>query len=87
MNFTPTEDRVLIQRTEEKTETEGGILIPDSAVEKPQEGTIVSVSASSNFAAGQKVLFSKYAGTEIELDEVSFLIINEYDVLGVLTDG
>ena len=95
MKFQPTRDRVLVRRVAEKTETEGGIVIPDQAVEKPQEGTVVSVAlpytvddvlVKPQFKVDQNILFSKYAGTEIELDDETFIIINQYDVLGVLTD-
>lgn len=88
MKFQPTEDRVLVRRKDEKTETEGGIVIPDQAREKPQEGEIIAVGPSDtdHLGVGDKVLFSKYAGTEIELDDEKFLIINAFDILGILTD-
>jgi chaperonin GroES len=87
-NFIPLGPRVLVRRAVEKDKTEGGIVIPDQAVEKPQQGEIVAVGpeASEVVKAGQIVLFSKYSGTEIKLNGETFLIIHFEDVLGLLTD-
>jgi chaperonin GroES len=92
MKFTPTNDRVLVKRVEEKTTTEGGIVIPDQAVEKPDEGIVIAVAPASvvsltrPFSVGSRVLFSKYAGTEIEFKGAAHLIIHERDILGVLSE-
>ena len=95
MNFRPLHDRVVVRRIEEDTKTAGGIIIPDSAKEKPQEGEIVSVGPGERkdsgdlvpmtVKAGDKILFGKWSGTEIKLDEEDLLIMQEKDVLGVLS--
>jgi len=90
----PLADRILVKRVEEEEKTKGGIIIPDTAKEKPQEGKVVSVGPGRttddgklqpmNVKKGDKVLFSKYAGTEVTLDGEEHLIIREDDVLGVI---
>ncbi|HLJ90101.1 MAG TPA: co-chaperone GroES [Candidatus Angelobacter sp.] len=92
--FTPLHDRVLIRRVEETETARGGIIIPDTAKEKPQEGVILAVGAGK-FDKGQTiplavkegdhVLFGKYAGTEIKLDGEEVLILREEEILGILT--
>ena len=94
MNIRPLNDRVLVVRVEEEQMTAGGIIIPDTAKEKPQEGKIISVGPGKmgddgkrtplNVKAGDKILFSKYAGTEIKIDGVEHLFMKEDDILGVL---
>lgn len=88
MKFIPTNGRVLVKRVEEKTETEGGIVIPEQAVEKPYEGVVIAIGPVDNESfvvrPGQNILFSKYAGTEIEFNGQKHLIIHERDILGVL---
>ncbi len=95
MKFTPLHDRVLVRRIEGDEKTSGGLIIPDSAKEKPQEGEVVSVGpgerkdsgdlAPMTVKAGDKILFGKWSGTEIKLDEEDLLIMQEKDVLGVLS--
>jgi len=90
----PLADRILVKRVEEEEKTKGGIIIPDTAKEKPQEGKVVAVGQGRttddgklqpmNVKKGDKVLFSKYAGTEVTLDGEEHLIIREDDVLGVI---
>jgi len=90
----PLADRILVKRVEEEEKTKGGIIIPDTAKEKPQEGKVVAVGPGRttddgklqpmNVKKGDKVLFSKYAGTEVTLDGEEHLIIREDDVLGVI---
>ena len=90
----PLGDRVLIQPLEEKEANKGGIIIPDTAKEKPQEGTVVAVGTGKlddngkkiefNVKVGDKVLISKYGGTEIEVDGENYLIMREDDVLGII---
>ena len=92
--FTPLHDRILVQRLEESETMRGGIIIPDSAKEKPSQGKVISVGkGKSNDAgkvfpldvkSGDTVLFGKYSGTEIKLDGDDYLIMREDEVLGVL---
>lgn len=90
----PLGDRVLVQPIEEKEVIKGGIIIPDSAKEKPQEGKVVALGTGKTDEKGNKVefvvkegdrvLISKYGGTEIKVDDVSYLIMREDDILGIL---
>ena len=94
MKFRPLHDRILIKRVEEEEKTKGGIIIPDSAKEKPIEGKVIAVSngkrledgklAGLEVKAGDRILFGKYSGTEIKLDGEEHLILREEDVLGIL---
>ena len=95
MKIKPLFDRVLVQRLEEDTKTKGGIIIPDTAKERPMEGKVVAVGQGKvsedgrvtplGVKAGDRVLFGKYAGTEIKIDNEEFLIIREEEVLGILS--
>jgi chaperonin GroES len=95
MNVTPLHDRVLVKRFEEEEKTKGGIIIPDSAKEKPIEGEIIAVGQgrigedgkpiSLQVKKGDKVLFSKYAGTDIKLEGDDLLIMKEDDILGIIS--
>lgn len=90
----PLGDRILVKRVESETKTRGGIIIPDTAKEKPQEGLVVAVGPGTVrddggrrellVKTGDRILFGKYAGTEVKLDGVDHLILSESDVLGVL---
>jgi chaperonin GroES len=94
MKFKPLQDRILAQRTEETEELRGGIVVPDTAKEKPQEGTVITVGDGKVLENGQKVkmavkkgdriLFGKYAGTEVKIDDQDYLILREDEVLGIL---
>jgi chaperonin GroES len=94
MTVRPLHDRILIKRIEEKESIKGGIIIPDSAKEKPQEGQVIAVGNGKknedgkvvplDVKAGDRILFGKYSGTEIKLDEQEYLILREDEVLGVL---
>lgn len=94
VNVKPLGDRVLVQPIEEKEVIKGGIIIPDSAKEKPQEGKVVALGTGKTDEKGNKVdftvkvgdrvLISKYGGTEIKVDDVSYLIMREDDILGIL---
>ena len=94
MKIKPMNDRVLVLRTEQEQKTAGGIIIPDTAKEKPQEGKVVSAGPGKidehgkriplEVKAGDRVLFSKYSGTEIKIDGVEHLFMREEDILGVL---
>ncbi len=94
MKIRPMNDGVLVLRVEEKQKTVGGIIIPDSAKEKPQEGKVVGVGPGKmgddgkripmDVKAGDRILFSKYGGTEIKIDNVEHLFMKEDDILGVL---
>ena len=94
MKIRPLQDRVVVERIEEEQTTKGGIIIPDTAKEKPQQGKIVAVGSGKaldngtvlkpDVKKGDKVLFGKYAGTEIKLDGKDYLIMREDDILGVL---
>ena len=93
--LTPLHDRVVIRRIEEAETTRGGIIIPDSAKDKPQEGEIVAVGRGKvseegkvlplNVKEGDRVLFGKYAGTEVKIDGEELLIMREEEVLGILS--
>ncbi len=95
MKVTPLQDRVLIKRVEEEAKTKGGIIIPDSAKEKPQEGLVVAVGpgkvtdngtrVAPGVKAGDRILFGKYSGTDIKVDGVEHLILREEDILAILT--
>jgi len=94
MNIRPLNDRILVKRLEEEEKTAGGIIIPDSAKEKPAEGKIVAVGPGKQNDAGERVamdvkkgdriLFSKYGGTDVKLDGEDYLIMREDDILGVI---
>jgi chaperonin GroES len=94
MKFNPLHDRILIKRIEEKETAKGGIIIPDSAKEKQQEGEVVSVGNGRktddgkiiplDVKAGDRILFGKYSGTEIKVDNEDFLILKEEEILGVV---
>ena len=96
MAFRPLGDRVLIKRVEEEEKTKGGIIIPDTAKEKPMEGKVIGVGAGKMLKDGTKrplvvkegdrILFAKYAGTEIKIDGEELMILSEEEVLGVVTD-
>jgi chaperonin GroES len=93
--LTPLHDRIVVRRVEEAETTRGGIIIPDSAKDKPQEGEVISVGKGKSneegkvhpleVKAGDRILFGKYAGTEIKIDGEDFLIMREEEVLGILT--
>jgi chaperonin GroES len=93
--FTPLHDRVLISRIEEAESTRGGIIIPDTAKDKPQEGEVISVGKGKvnedgkvfplAVKEGDRILFGKYAGTEIKIDGKEFVIMREEEVLGILS--
>jgi chaperonin GroES len=90
VNITPLHDRVLVRRTEEKETVKGGIIIPDSAKEKPQEGEVVAVGGGRrekgeliplDVKAGDRILFGKYSGNDIKIDDEEFLILKEDEIL------
>jgi len=93
--FTPLHDRILVRRVEEAETTRGGIIIPDSAKDKPQEGEVISAGKGKvnedgkvfplAVKEGDRILFGKYAGTEIKLDGDDFVIMREEEVLGIIT--
>ena len=94
MGFRPLHDRVLVRRIEQDDTTSGGIIIPDTAKEKPQEGEVVSVGAGTrdetgklvalDVQAGDRILFGKWSGTEVKLEGEDLLIMKESDILGVI---
>ena len=94
MKFRPLHDRVVVRRVESEEKTAGGIIIPDTAKEKPQEGEIVAVGAGArdeagkvqplDVKAGDRVLFGKWSGTEVKLDGEDLLIMKESDIMGVV---
>jgi len=95
MAFRPLGDRVLVKRVEEESKTKGGIIIPDTAKEKPQEGEVVAVGpgvrdedgkhVALELKAGDRILFGKWSGTEVKIDGEDLIIMKEADVLGVLS--
>ena len=94
MSFRPLHDRVLVRRLESDSKTAGGIIIPETAKEKPQEGTIVSVGSGNrdengklvplDVKAGDSILFGKWSGTEVKIDGEDLIIMKESDVLGII---
>ncbi|MEP1143169.1 MAG: co-chaperone GroES [Henriciella sp.] len=94
MKFRPLGDRVLVRRVEEATKTAGGIIIPDSATEKPQEGEVLAVGNGAigddnervalDVKKGDKILFGKWGGTEVKIDGEDLLIMKESDIMGVI---
>ena len=94
MAFRPLGDRVLVRRVEEEEKTRGGIIIPDTAKEKPQEGEVIAVGPGArdetgkiqplDVKSGDRILFGKWSGTEVKLDGEDLLIMKESDILGVL---
>lgn len=94
MKIRPLHDRVLVKRLEAKETMRGGIIIPDTAREKPQEGEVIAVGngkmledgkvAPMNVKVGDKILFGKYAGTDVKLDDEDYIIMREDDILGVM---
>ena len=94
MKFRPLHDRVVVRRLESEEKTKGGIIIPDTAKEKPQEGEILAVGPGGRYEAGKlvpldvkkgdKVLFGKWSGTEVKIDGVDLLIMKESDIMGVI---
>ena len=97
MQFRPLHDRVVVKRVEETTKTAGGIIIPDTAKEKPQEGEIVAVGPGArnekgelqalDVKVGDRVLFGKWSGTEVKLDGQDYLIMKESDIMGIVEGG
>lgn len=91
VNITPLHDRVLVRRLEEKETVKGGIIIPDSAKEKPQEGEVIAVGAGKlnekgdriplDVKAGDRILFGKYSGNDIKIDDEEFMILKEDEIL------
>ena len=96
MGFRPLHDRVLVRRIEADEKSSGGIIIPDTAKEKPQEGEVIAVGAGARdeqgkihaleLKAGDRILFGKWSGTEVKIDGEELLIMKESDIMGVLTD-
>jgi chaperonin GroES len=94
MGFRPLHDRVLVRRVEAEAKTAGGIIIPDTAQEKPQEGEVVSVGTGAraddgkvtplDVKAGDKILFGKWSGTEVKIDGEDLIIMKETDILGIV---
>jgi len=94
MKIRPLQDRVIVQRIEEEEKTKGGLIIPDTAKEKPQKGKVIAVGKGKvndagkltplSVKAGDKILFGKYAGTEVKLEGKDYLIMREDDILGVV---
>lgn len=94
MKIRPLQDRIIVQRIEEEEKTAGGIIIPDTAKEKPQIGKVIAVGKGKktedgkvlpmDVKKGDKVLFSKYSGTEVKLDGDEYLIMKEDDILGIM---
>jgi len=97
MKFRPLHDRVLVRRVEQDEKTAGGIIIPDTAKEKPMEGEVVAVGAGARDEKGQlspldvkpgdRILFGKYSGTEVKIDGEELIIMKEADIMGILEGG
>jgi chaperonin GroES len=96
MKFRPLHDRVVVKRIEAEEKTTGGIIIPDTAKEKPQQGEVVAVGPGGrdeagklipiDVKAGDRILFGKWSGTEVKIDGVEYLIMKESDIMGVLEE-
>jgi chaperonin GroES len=94
MKFRPLHDRVVVKRLESDTKTKGGIIIPDTAKEKPQEGEIIAVGPGArddsgkivalDVKAGDRILFGKWSGTEVKIEGQDFLIMKESDIMGII---
>jgi chaperonin GroES len=94
MKIRPLQDRVIVKRLEEEDKTKGGIIIPDTAKEKPMEGLVIAVGKGKtaedgkliklDVKAGDRILFGKYSGTEVKIDGVEHLIMREDDILGII---
>src|SRR5437667_12155158 len=97
MKFRPLHDRVVVKRTDAEEKTTGGIIIPDTAKENPQQGEIIAVGPGGRDEAGKltpidvkpgdRVLFGKWSGTEVKIDGVEYLIMKETDIMGVLAEA
>ncbi|MGE4012689.1 MAG: co-chaperone GroES [Alphaproteobacteria bacterium] len=97
MKFRPLHDRILVRRTEESEKTAGGIIIPDTAKEKPMQGDVISVGSGNrdeagkliplDVKAGDRILFGKWSGTEVKIDGEDLLIMKESDVLGIIENA
>src|SRR5512146_502978 len=97
MNIRPLYDRIVVKRVEEQASTRNGIIIPDSAKEKPQEGEVLAIGhgkrlengklVALDVKVGDRVLFGKYSGNEIKLDGAEYIIMREDDILGILESG
>jgi chaperonin GroES len=97
MEFRPLHDRVLLRRVEQEAKTTGGIIIPDTAQEKPMEGEVIAVGAGArgedgkvhplDVKAGDRVLFGKWSGTEVKIDGEELMIMKESDVMGIVEGG
>ena len=97
MKFRPLHDRVVVKRVAEEEKTKGGIIIPDTAKEKPMEGEVVAVGPGArnekgelvpmDVKAGDRILFGKWSGTEVTIDGVELLIMKESDIMGVITQA
>ena len=95
MNIKPLHDRILVKRVEEDTKTAGGIIIPDTAQEKPMEGKVIAVGKGArvedgklqplDVKKGDRILFGKWSGTEVTFDGVDYLLMKEPDVMGILS--
>jgi len=94
MKIKPLQDRIIVKRIEEEEKTKGGIIIPDSAKEKPMEGEVIAVGSGKvldngtkqalEVKEGDRILFGKYSGTEVKIDDVEHLIMREDDILGII---
>ena len=97
MKMRPLHDRILVKRVEEENKTKGGIIIPDTAKEKPQEGEVIAVGPGARDENGQiqaldvkvgdRILFGKWSGTEVKIDGDELLIMKESDIMGILEEG
>ena len=84
VNFRPLHDRVVVRRVESEEKTAGGIIIPDTAKEKPSEGEVVAVGPGARDESGDRILFGKWSGTEVKLNMEDLLIMKESDIMGVI---
>ena len=97
MKFKPLHDRVLVKRVQSDEKTAGGIIIPDTAQEKPMEGEVLEVGSGSrdesgkliplDVKSGDKILFGKWSGTEVKMNSEDYLIMKESDIMGIITSG
>ena len=96
MRFRPLHDRVVVRRLEEETKTRGGIIIPDTAKEKPMQGEVIAVGPGArnekgeiqklDVKAGDRIIFGKWSGTEVKIDDEEYLIMKESDIMGIIEE-
>lgn len=86
MKIRPLQDRIVVKRVKEEEKTKGGIIIPEIAKEKPVRGEVIAVGTAQSIKVGNRVLFGKYMGVEVSINDIEYLIMREDDVLGIIEE-